>query len=271
VRFNLDAFNIGRLCVHAPEKIEQLLNSVGASEPTPRLEALEDIIAHRSRLLTDYQGPAYAQRYKALMDKVIVADGKLPEKQQALSKVVARYAAKLMAYKDEYEVARLYTSPEFMRQLKATFQGDIKLKFNLAPPLLSKTDKYSGLPKKKEYGGWMMWSFKLLKHFRFLRGTKLDIFGYNPERKLERQLVEQYFQNITRLCEELDALNYDTAVELASLPEHIRGFGHVKDRHLKQLETTELRLWRKFENGGVEPFQADRIAVHQVEHFEPSN
>lgn len=270
VRFNLDAFNIGRLCVHAPEKIEQLLNTVGASEPAPRLESVEDIVANRSALLTDYQSRAYAQRYNALMERVITADAKLPQKQHALSKVVARYAAKLMAYKDEYEVARLYTSPEFMRELKATFQGDIKLKFNLAPPLLSKTDKYSGLPKKKEYGGWMMAAFKLLKHMKFLRGTKLDIFGYNPERKLERRLIEDYFQTVERLCSELDIENYDTAVELASLPEHIRGYGHVKYRHLKQVEVEKQSLWRKFENGGVDPTQLDRIAVHQVELYEPS-
>ena len=270
VRFNLDAFNIGRLCVHAPEKIDQLLDSVGVSESPPRLEALEDIIAHRSTLLTEYQSPAYAQDYKALVDKTMAADAKFPDKQQALSKAVARYAAKLMAYKDEYEVARLYTSPEFMRQLKSTFQGDLKLKFNLAPPLVSKSDKYSGLPKKKEYGGWMIWPFKLLKHLKFLRGTKLDVFGYNPERKLERRLIEEYFRTVTRLCHELDAAKYDTAVELASLPEHIRGYGHVKDRHLKQLAGSELSLWRQFENGGIDPAQADLIVVDGVKQFEPS-
>lgn len=269
VRFNLDAFNIGRLCVYAPEKIEQLLNDVGAVGPVPQLEALDDIIAHRTTLLTNYQNEAYAQRYNTLMKRVIEADAGHPQKHQALALVVARYAAKLMAYKDEYEVARLYTSPEFMRQLTATFQGNIKLKFNLAPPLLSKTDKYTGLPKKKEYGGWMMGAFKVLRHFKCLRGTPFDIFGFNPERKLERALIENYFTTVERLCRELNSDNYDTAIELASLPEHIRGYGHVKERHLNEVNVTEQRLWQQFENGGVDPARRNLIAIKQVEYFEP--
>jgi indolepyruvate ferredoxin oxidoreductase len=269
VKFNLEAFNLGRLCVHAPEKIEALLNSVNNTAPIERLEALDDIVAHRMALLENYQDASYASRYKALVDSVVAVDARFPEKNQALSKTVARYGAKLMAYKDEYEVARLYTAPEFMRQLKETFQGNMKLKFNLAPPLLSKTDAYSGLPRKKEYGSWMMFSFKLLAKLKFLRGTALDVFGYTAERKMERALIEEYFQTVAKLCTEIDADTYDTAVEIAAIPEHIRGFGHIKEQHVKTVRRSQTRLWKQFENAGVDPEAANLIAVDSVEVFEP--
>lgn len=270
VKFNIDAFNIGRLCVHAPEKIQQLLDSVGVIKTVERLENLDDIVAHRMALLEQYQNPAYAEQYRQLVDMARQADASFADQDQALSKAVAHYGAKLMAYKDEYEVARLYTDPAFMQRLKTTFQGDIKLKFNLAPPLLSKTDAYSGLPKKREYGSWMLTGFKLLKHFKFLRGSKLDIFGYTAERKMERRLISEYRDTISRVCQSLDADNYATAVQLASLPEDIRGYGHVKEQHLQKVEKHQAKLWRQFENGGVDPDQADLIAVSTVEVFEPA-
>jgi indolepyruvate ferredoxin oxidoreductase len=269
IKFNIEAFNLGRLCAHAPAKIDALLSSVGNTAPIKRLEKLDEIVAHRHALLENYQDASYADRYKFLVDSVIEADSRFAEKNQALSKAVAHYGAKLMAYKDEYEVARLYTSPAFMKQLKETFQGDMKLKFNLAPPLLSKTDRYSGLPIKKEYGGWMLWSFKFLAKLKFLRGTALDIFGYTAERKLERSLIEEYFAAVAKLLSALDADNYDTAVEIASLPEHIRGFGHVKERHLTSVRKDEQRLWATFKNGGVDPARANIIAVDAVEVFQP--
>ena len=278
VKFNIEAFNLGRLCVHAPEKVEALLDSVHRIEPVAKLESLEEVVAYRSDLLSNYQNAGYAQRYKNLVDSAVSIDSGFPEKAQALSLAVARYGAKLMAYKDEYEVARLYSSPEFMRQLTETFQGDVKLKFNLAPPLLSKTDRYSGLPKKKEYGSWMLRSFKLLSRLKFLRGTSFDIFGYTGERKMERELVAEYFDTVARLVREVTPNTYDTAVEIASLPEQIRGYGHVKERHLKSVKQIQARLWKRFENNGVDAdsneaksgvIESKASSVEVVEIFEP--
>ncbi|NKI16580.1 indolepyruvate ferredoxin oxidoreductase family protein [Spongiibacter sp. KMU-166] len=268
VKFNLEAFNLGRLCVHAPQQIETLLGG-GAATPAAETRSLENIVAYRHELLSNYQDTAYAERYASLVATVVAAEAAFPDKDLALAKAVARNAAKLMAYKDEYEVARLYSSPEFIRQLKQTFQGEMTLKFNLAPPLLSKTDRYSGLPIKREYGSWMLGAFRLLAKLKFLRGTALDIFGYTAERKLERQLIDDYFASIDKLLSSLDSATYDTAVAIASLPEGIRGFGHVKERHLETVRREEKRLWATFNNGGIDPARADLIAVDAVEVYKP--
>jgi indolepyruvate ferredoxin oxidoreductase len=158
---------------------------------------------------------------------------------------VARYAFKLMAYKDEYEVARLYTSGEFERQVKDTFDGDFKIHFNLAPPLLAKTDAQGHLVKS-EYGPWILSAFKVLKHFKFLRGGWLDPFGRTAERKMERQLITDYAQVIEELIGKLDADNHALAIEIAEVPEHIRGYGHVKERHLLEAKAREAQLLAQF-------------------------
>jgi len=269
IKFNIEAFNLGRLCAHDPAKIEELLNSVDRAPETKPLDTVEEIVDHRSELLTQYQNKAYADRYQSLVTKAAQADARFPEQSQAFTKAVARYGAKLMAYKDEYEVARLYTSPAFTSLLNQTFQGKMKLKFNLAPPLLSKNDPYSGLPRKKEYGSWMMLSFRLLTKLKFLRGTALDIFGYTQERKEERRLIDDYFKAVDRIVDNLNSDNYNVAVEIASIPEHIRGFGHVKERHMQWAAKTRDRLWRQFENDGIDPDKPSLIASSKVEVFEP--
>ena len=152
-----------------------------------------------------------------------------------------------MAYKDEYEVARLYTSGDFQKKLQQQYEGDYKLRFHLAPPLLAKKDAQGRLIKQ-EFGGWMLTVFKAMAKFKFLRGGALDIFGYTAERKMERQLIGDYFATVEGLLATLDGGNVDLAAEIAAIPEHIRGYGHVKDEHLHQAKAREAELLAQWHN-----------------------
>ncbi|MFL6673666.1 MAG: DUF6537 domain-containing protein, partial [Massilia sp.] len=158
-----------------------------------------------------------------------------------LSTAVAKYYFKLMAYKDEYEVARLYTDGRFVEQLKSQFEGDFKLKFNLAPPLFAKKDAKGHLVKA-EFGAWMWGAFKLLARLKGLRGGAFDLFGYTAERKMERALIAEYRQMIEALLPALSTENYINAVELASLPEQVRGFGHVKEKAVAAFRAKKAEL-----------------------------
>jgi indolepyruvate ferredoxin oxidoreductase len=189
-------------------------------------QSLDTIVRKRVEFLTSYQNAAYAARYEAFVSKVRQAEAALG-KGDALSKAVAKSLFKLMAYKDEYEVARLYTDGEFESRIKAAFEGDYTVKFNLAPPLFAKRDAQGRLVKA-QYGPWMWRAFKLLARLKFLRGCALDPFGKTEERRMERQLIADYEASISALLPLLTESTLKQALELASLPEHIRGFGHVK-------------------------------------------
>jgi len=139
--------------------------------------------------------------------------------------------------------------------LKKQFQGDVKLKFNLAPPLLSKRDPVTGHLRKREFGGWIFGAFKVLAKFKFLRGTALDLFGYTAERRMERQLINDYETMVKELLGELSPNKHSTAVELAQLPEHIRGFGHVKEQHFAEVEKRKQQLLKQYENGAKLPVE----------------
>jgi indolepyruvate ferredoxin oxidoreductase len=154
----------------------------------------------------------------------------------------------VMAYKDEYEVARLYTQTDFVKRVAEQFEGDYKLTFHLAPPIMSEVDPVTGQAKKKVFGPWIMSAFKVLAKFKGLRGGAFDIFGYSAERKMERQLIEDYVKTVDDLLRGITADNYDTAVDIASIPEHIRGFGHVKHAHFVEAKKREDELIKKFHN-----------------------
>jgi indolepyruvate ferredoxin oxidoreductase len=209
-----------------------------------RIQTLDDLIAKRVELLTAYQDANYAKQYKSFVEQVRAEEAKLG-KGTRLSEAVARYFYKLMAYKDEYEVARLYSDGAFQQKIAGMFDGDIKLKFHLAPPLLAKHDSQGHLVKK-EYGPWMMKAFGVLARFKGLRGTALDVFGYTEERKMERALIGEYRQTINSLLPKLTAENLPQAVAIASIPEDIRGYGHVKERHLKAAKQKEATLLANF-------------------------
>ena len=207
-------------------------------------QSVDQLVARRVAFLTSYQNAAYAQRYAGLIEKVRAAEA-VAIGGDTLTKAVARYLFKLMAYKDEYEVARLYTDGEFELRLNAAFEGDFKIKYNLAPPLLAKRDA-SGKLVKAQYGAWMRPAFSLLARLRFLRGTALDVFGRTEERRIERRLIRDYETVLDEILPTLSRENHAIAVALAVLPERIRGFGHVKLRHLEEAAAEQGRLLDRY-------------------------
>jgi indolepyruvate ferredoxin oxidoreductase len=246
VAMNLSAFDWGRAVFAEPSAIEANLG--GGAQATPAGEQnLEAIVARRAAFLAAYQNAAYAARYEAVVARVADAERKRAPKAGGLAGIVARNLFKLMAYKDEYEVARLYADGSFQRQVAQAFEGDLRFEFHLAPPLLAAKDPVTGEAKKMRFGPWMMTAFRALAAMRFLRGGRLDIFGYSAERREERALISEY----EALCDELIAgltpANHATALALAAIPEKIRGYGHVKARHLAAIEPERRRLldlWR---------------------------
>ncbi|WP_411849430.1 indolepyruvate ferredoxin oxidoreductase family protein [Stenotrophomonas sp. LGBM10] len=208
--------------------------------------SLDELIERRVRFLTDYQDSAYAARYRALVEKVRAVEWDKAGS-TALTETVARYYFKLMAYKDEYEVARLYTSGEFQRRLQQQFEGDFDVRFHLAPPLFAKKDDQGRLIKK-EYGPWMFKAFGLLARLKFLRGGTFDVFGRTAERRGERQLIADYEQTVGLLLDGLSDDRVALAVEIASIPEHIRGYGHVKEAHLHTAKAREAALLAQWRN-----------------------
>ena len=208
--------------------------------------SLDELVERRVRFLTEYQDAAYAARYRALVDRVRTAEWDKAGS-TALTETVARYYFKLMAYKDEYEVARLYTSGEFQRRLQQQFEGDFQVRFHLAPPLFAKKDEQGRLIKQ-EYGPWMLKAFGLLAKLKFLRGGTFDIFGRTGERRGERQLIADYEQTVALLLDGLSDDRVALAVEIASIPEHIRGYGHVKEAHLHKAKAREAVLLAQWRN-----------------------
>ncbi|MFP4313176.1 MAG: indolepyruvate ferredoxin oxidoreductase family protein [Alphaproteobacteria bacterium] len=246
---NKKAFNYGRLAAHDPEKIDALVQEVKGDDTIETIATtLEDIIAKRYNFLRDYQNEAYAQRYKSLVSRVQEAETSVVANSSALSEAAAKYYHKVLAYKDEYEVARLYTNGAFKKKLESQFGGNYKIEFNLAPPLLSRHDPVTGRPKKMRFGSWMMGAFSVLAKFKGLRGTPFDIFGYNPERKKERALIAQYEADVDHVLKHLSRENLDAAIALLSVPDHIRGFGPVKDENFARAEKIREELLEKFDN-----------------------
>ncbi len=209
--------------------------------------SLDEMITRRAAFLVDYQDQAYADRYRSLVDRVRKGEQDTLGGSTALTETVARYLFKLMAYKDEYEVARLYTSGDFQRRLQQQFEGDYQLRFHLAPPLFAKKDAQGRLIKK-EYGPWMLKAFGVLAKLKFLRGGRLDPFGRTAERGGERRLITDYEATVQLLLDGLDDHRLALAVEIASIPEHIRGYGHVKEAHLEKAKAREATLLAQWNN-----------------------
>ncbi|HEX4111800.1 MAG TPA: indolepyruvate ferredoxin oxidoreductase family protein, partial [Stellaceae bacterium] len=221
VPFNLAAFEWGRHAASHPDKIAALLDG----ERKPRVLAdmsLDEVIAHRVAHLTLYQGRGLAARYRRLVDKVRATGG------DDLARAVAVNYAKVLAYKDEYEVARLFRHPDFRKQLAETFEGAPEINFHLAPPLLAKFDKNLGRPKKMTFGPYLWRVFRVLAGMKLLRGTPLDPFRWSTERKRERALIRTYEQGIGQMLAKLNAENHAAALAVARAPDQVRGFGPVK-------------------------------------------
>ncbi len=252
VKMNLQAFLWGRRAA-ADEKAVRAVIGAKASPPPP---SLDDVIARRVAFLTGYQNAAYARSYADVVATVRAAEAALPGKRSALADAVARSLFKLMAYKDEYEVARLYTDGAFAQSLKSRFTGDYKLNFHLAPPILGRRDGFTGKPAKSIFGPWMMTTFKLLARLKGLRGTAFDVFGYTAERRRERALIGTYKVMIAALLPSLAAANHALAVEIAAIPEQIRGYGHVKDESIRRARSRETELLARFGQKSAEAARA---------------
>jgi indolepyruvate ferredoxin oxidoreductase len=251
VESNQQAFEAGRLAAHDPAMLPQ-----GEAGPVQRAVVmampvtLDRLVAERVDLLSAYQDPAYARRYRLAVERLrAVESGIAGGGRLALTEAVARNLARLMAYKDEYEVARLHSAPEFIAELRKQFEGepgkDYTLNFHLAPPLLAARDAGGRLVKQR-FGPWMMHAFRVLARFKGLRGTLLDPFGKTAERRRERQLVEDYFALVDLLCASLAPDRLDTALELARLPEKIRGYGHVKEKAMDAAQERRAQLMARY-------------------------
>jgi indolepyruvate ferredoxin oxidoreductase len=208
------------------------------------------VIRHRTELLTGYQDAAYAEKYRTAVDKLRKAESALRDAGPLpLTEAVARDLAKLMAYKDEYEVARFYSDPAFLQKLREQFDGepgkDYQLRFHLAPPLLAKRDS-AGHLRKKAYGPWMLTAFRTLAKLKGLRGTALDPFGRTAERRMERALVGDYLALVDEFCTTLSSDNLPAALELARLPEQVRGFGHVKEKSVEEAAARREELLARY-------------------------
>lgn len=245
VAMNRRAFNFGRLAAHDPEKIEQVVKEVsGNGETEPIAQTLDEIIEKRAAYLTDYQNSIYAKRYTDMVARVRAAD-----KGHALTEAVARNYHKLLAYKDEYEVARLFTNGDFIRSVKSQFAGNFRLHFHMAPPVMERADPATGRPKKREFGPWMLGALSVLSKFKFLRGTPFDVFGYHRDRRAERALIAQYESDIEVILKSLSADNYDVAAQILSLPDMIRGYGPVKEKNMKNAAALRGGLLPRLANG----------------------
>jgi indolepyruvate ferredoxin oxidoreductase len=246
IESNKRSFNWGRLAAVDAARVSSAAIPSAIPESQRLSASLDDIVARRTDYLRAYQDAAYAKRYTDLVTKVRTAETARMCGATALTEAVARYYFKLLAAKDEYEVARLYAETDFAARVAAQFEGDYKLTFHLAPPVLNKPDQETGEAKKSVYGPWMMSAFRVLAKFRRFRGTWLDIFNKTTERRMERALVGEYEALVTELLAALAPHNHALAVELAQIPEHIRGYGHVKERHLKAAKAKEAELLAAF-------------------------
>ena len=259
VPMNIAAFRYGRRAVVDPAAVETLVTPRPQEDnDSLRLsQTFAETVERRVTFLTGYQSKRYARRYRRMVDRVQSAEAEKAPGMSGLAEVAARYLFKLMAYKDEYEVARLYADTSFVERVRSTFGGDkLRLEFHLAPPMLARRDAITGEPKKMSFGPWLLKAFAVLAKFKFLRGTPFDPFGYTAERRTERRLVSEYLVELDEIIEHLTPSNHGVAVALAALPEKIRGFGHVKARHLVAAKAEEAVLREQFRTGSAQFLKA---------------
>ncbi len=245
VAMNRRALAWGRMAAHELAAVERAARPALRDE-RPAVQKLDEIVTLRADFLTGYQDAQYAERYRDLVARVASREQQLAGHDTPLAEAVARYYFKLLAYKDEYEVARLYTDGSFQRQLDQTFQGDYRVSLQLAPQLIFPSDRDSGRVRKISVGPWVFPLFRVLARLKFLRGTPLDVFGWTAHRRTERRLIAEYERTIAELLDDLAPDNRDLAVEIASLPEHVRGFGIVKDEHLERARAKHAELVEAF-------------------------
>ena len=242
---NILAFQWGRLLAVHPNLADEVLVD---DEPTPQVaQDLRTIVNRRLRFLKDYQNLKLAKRYRNFVTKVRRLEERAIPGSDLLATAVAKTYFKLLAYKDEYEVARLYTEGSFEKKLKKTFTGNYKLKFHMAPPIFGETDAITGRPKKRQMPRWLIWpTFRLLAKLKFLRGTPFDIFGFTAERRLERQLIRDYENTIKSILDHLTPDKHTLAIEIATNAAYIKGFGPVKEEKLADAIERQNKLMKLY-------------------------
>jgi len=239
----------GRMLAYQPDRLQP--ESVGRGIAKPELEVgtmplVDGVISKRSEELAAYQSAGYARKYRNFLARIREEEAVRVPGQAGVTLAVAENLYKLMAYKDEYEVARLYTHGDFMARVREQFEGDFTLRFHLAPPLLARKDRETGKPRKMTFGPWMFPLFRTLAAFRWLRATPLDPFGQTRERKMERRLIRDYQETMATLIKSLSPENYRIAIQVASVPGQVRGYGHVKQRNVELAREEQMILLRKY-------------------------
>jgi indolepyruvate ferredoxin oxidoreductase len=259
VEMNKLALSWGRLAAHDRAAVERAARPLLPREVSEEA-TLEGLVSPRVEFLTAYQNSAYAQRYRKLVEEVAVREAERTPGRDALARAVARYYFKLLAYKDEYEVARLYSDGSFRAQIEREFEGDVRISWHTAPPsfplvdrLVNRRDPITGRTRKWTLGPWVFSFLALLARFKFLRGTPLDPFGWAPHRRLERQLIADYEARVAEILDALSPGNFDLAVAIASVPEFVRGFDLVKERTLSEARDKETELLAAFRQRGASP------------------
>ena len=238
---NIHAFRLGR---HSINMKEEILNLIYEKEKV--ITNFDEKFVDRYNFLIKYQNKKYADKYKELVDYVKKCEEKISVNIKNFSNAVAINYFKLMSYKDEYEIARLYSDNEFINKINETFEGNFKINYHLSPPIFFSKDKVTGYPLKINFGSWIMILFKFISLFKFLRGTYFDLFGYFEERKIERLLINNYKDRILEICSKLTIENYALAVEIASTPDQIRGFGYIKEKNIEIAKRCEDKLMSAF-------------------------
>ena len=250
IEMNQRAFRFGRLAAHDRDALDRI------AKPAPKLvdqnatETLEDIIERRAALLVDYQDAKLAERYRQKVAWAQALEKEHTPSRKGFAEAVARSYHKLLAYKDEYEVARLYTDGAFAEALKTNFDGVRRIEYHLAPPLLARfwKDKTTGHPRKIKLGGWMTPVFRFLAKRKNLRGTAWDVFGRSSERRREREMITEFEQLLDRIGPKLSDATHATATVLAGLPMDVRGFGHVKLENDRKVQLRKVELLRELDS-----------------------
>jgi indolepyruvate ferredoxin oxidoreductase len=252
VAMNQAAFRWGRRAAVDLDAVEKLVRPPAEAEDSMRRmsQSFDEMVARRVEFLTAYQNAAYAARYRGQVARAKAAEADKTPGKCGLAEAVARYLFKLMAYKDEYEIARLYSDGEFLKQVRNEVDGEnLRLRLHLAPPLIAPRDKTTGRLKKMTFGPWIFLLFGALARLKVLRGTPLDIFGYTEERRAERRLIADYEVMLDEVLAKLSPDNHHLAVGLAAIPEKIRGFGIVKMNNLMAAKADEAALFEQFRAG----------------------
>jgi indolepyruvate ferredoxin oxidoreductase len=263
VKMNRQAFMLGRLAAHDLDAVAALLPEAATASDSRLSQSLDEVIGRREQYLRDYQNDRYAAKYRAFVDRVSMAERGIADAPGPLTEAVARNLFKLMAYKDEYEVARLYSTEAFRQQLRDTFEPGGRIRVHLAPPMLAKVDPVTGEPRKMAFGSWILPVFNGLSALRALRGTPFDLFGYTAERRTERQLITEYRAAVEAALADLTAARLESAVAIARVPDDIRGFGHVKQLGVDQARARWAVLGDQYRTAGTAQAELRRETVSE--------